>query len=155
MSAAFTVDPQRIFHISPPETTNTSELMDLARFANALASAIEEDGWENVPPELQDVLTKYAYRETERSQPLLRRWRARLRYTVLVLRGEEEALFKQWNASNRLRAVVLDAIECNNPEYRKDLSEAIKGALSDTDGRTMNAEQARERNRQIFDQVFE
>lgn len=152
MGAAFTTDPQRIFHISPPGTTNASEILELVTFANELAVDVET-GWEELPIELQEVLTKLAYREL--NPGFRRRAVARLRYTVLVLRGEEEVLNKLWNATNRLRESVLDAIERSNPEYQEDLTQAIKGALGDTDVRTMNAEQSHERNRQIFDRAFD
>lgn len=154
MSATFTVDPQRIFHISSPETTKTSEILELIELANALACELERVGWDEIPPEVQKALLRLAYEEWG-SLSLPQRLVARLRYTVLVLKGDEEVLNKLWNAANRLRRAVLDAIERSNPEYEKDLAEAIKDALSDTDGRTMSAEQSRERNRQIFDQAFD
>lgn len=154
MSVAFTTDPQRIFHISPPETTKTSEILELIELADALASEVERVGWEEFPPKVQEALLRITYDDWgSRSFP--QRLFARLRYTVLVLKGDEEVLNKLWNAVNRLRRTVLDAIERSNLEYQKDLTEAIKDALSDTDGRTMNAEQSRERNRQIFDQAFD
>ena len=154
MSVAFTADPKRIFHISPPGTTKASEILELARFANDLTIEVETR-WDEIPPKTQEALIKFAYRDWERSLGFHERLLARLRYTVLVLRGEEEVLNKLWNAANRLRRAVLDTIERNDPGYQKDLTEAIRDALSETDGRTMNAEQARERNRQIFDQVFD
>jgi|GEM_PF-5593072 len=157
MGVAFITDPKWVFRLESPKTTKTSELADLAKFADSLAFEVET-AWNEVLPELQDVLVKFAYSGWEReAEPAsrLRRLRVRLRYTVLALRGEEELLYRLWNSTHRLRASVLDAIERNNPEYQEDLAEAIKDALSNRDGRTMNAEQARERNGQIFDQVFD
>jgi hypothetical protein len=151
VSAAFTADPQKIFHISPPETVKASELLELAQFAHELADEVEAN-WDEIPPKTQQALMKFAYGERHAG---LQQWLKRLRYTIVVLRGKELALNKFLNADNRLRRVVLDAVERSNPEYQKDLTEAIKDALSDTDERTMNAEQSRERNRQIFDQAFD
>ncbi len=59
------------------------------------------------------------------------------------------------NAVNNLSEAVLDAIERENSEHQEAVTEAIEEALSDTNRRTMNAEEAREWNQQIFDRTIE
>ncbi len=157
MGVAFTADPKWVFRLEVPKTTKTSELANYVKAANDLTFKVET-GWNELPSDLRDTLIEFAYSDWEHKSEPISRWRqlsVRLRYTILVLRGEEELLNKLWNAAIRLRGSVLDAIERNNSEYQEDLTEAIKDALSDRDGRTMNAEQAHERNGQIFDQVFD
>lgn len=151
---AFTTDPQRIFHLDPPETTDSSEISEMVQFVDGLIFEVET-GWEGFSPELQDALTRFAYRDRGSPQSFWQSLVGRLRLAVIVLRGETELLNELWNSANRLREATLDAIERSNPEYQKDLGQAVEDAFSETGGRTMNAEQARERNRQIFDQVFD
>jgi hypothetical protein len=152
VSATFTADPQKIFHISPPETVRASELLELARFANELADEVEAN-WNEIPPDVQQALMRFAYRERHED---LQQWMlSRVRYIIILVRGKELALNKLWNAANRLRDVVLDAVEHNDPAYQKDLTEAIRDALSDTNGQNMSLDEARERHRQIFDKAFE
>ena len=74
MSVAFTTDPKKVFHLSPPETGKASELSERGKFAENLALEVEKE-WEELPPELRDALTRFAYSVSERDPHTVSRFR--------------------------------------------------------------------------------
>ncbi len=114
--------------------------------------------WAKLSPELQDALKVFAYHEPEtRPKSLADRLRGFRSSVALgrVLRKQPELVREYLNAANNLTEAILDAIERENPEHQETVAQAIEEAFSDTNNRTMNAEEAREWNREIFDQAFE
>lgn len=102
MGVAFTIDPQRIYDVSLPESIDAKQLAEMAEFLNSMVPEVEEE-WEELPPRVQDALTELARRDdldTTNWQP------------VEDLPGADKRAVNVFlGAVNRIREATLDAIE--------------------------------------------
>ncbi len=158
MSVSFKITPKEVHRLHLPEAGKAAEIAQRTRFVNNLAFEVKSS-WKKIPPTTRDELAKLAYMDPSQTPSMglferVRRFRNGLRLSR-VLRKDPEVIREFLNAINQLNQAVLDAIERENPEYQEALAEAVEEALSDTNRRAMDAEQARERNQELFDRIFE
>lgn len=157
MSVAATIDPKKIRRLSAPETADPAGLAEYARLAERWAHKVQRR-WPELPSEVREVLTAFAYYVSEPPQGVVGQWRrfsGRIRLAYVLLRGQEEVLREFLNAVDHLVNAVLTAIERENPQYEEDLKDAVLEAFVQTGGRRMTAEEAGEWTRDIFNRTVE
>ncbi len=160
MNDAFTMDLRELAGPSP-RTSDASRLRDFARRLDKLSAKIEGH-WEELPAEERTAYAELAHaviEPSEEEQGKIRSliWRSRTAWNLFLmgLKGEQEAFVEYRVAFRRFLEAVLDAVEREDPAYQKALDEALQEGLSGGTGEPMTVERARERRRQLRDQVLD
>ncbi len=119
MGIALTTDPQRIYDLPLPEGIDAHELHEMAEFLDSLVPEVEE-GWEEIPPKVQDALTALAHRDDLDTID-------RQSFDDLS-RADKRAVDTFLDATNRLREATLKAIErdASRGPFREYTDEQIK-----------------------------
>jgi hypothetical protein len=161
MSTAIAISPTEIREIFQPRTANSLRLWDIAQKANALAVEVE-DRWEEFPADKRKLLTTFAYAVIEPPQGIKGKFldfvdRLSVVWTIgaIVLKREFNAFVFYAEAYQRLLNSILSAIEREDEDYQKALSEALEETFANVgNSKAMTAEEASERIRQISDRAF-
>lgn len=161
MTTAIAMSPTEIREIFQPRTANSLRLWDMAQKANALAVEVEER-WEELPEDKRELLTTFAYAIIEPPQGLqgklldfIDRVSAAWNIIAIYFKKEQDALAVYTVAYERLLNAILNAIERENDDYQVALSEALEETFLNLGSiKTMTAEEASERIREISDRAF-
>lgn len=130
MSVDITLNPREIKQISQPRQVSSSRLKDLARSALALATKVED-----FSPEERNLIEAIIYESiTERTniRSFISDLSFRLSLAWILIKGETDALIEYFNALQRLKVVVLNAIEREHPEYEQKMTAALQSALAES-----------------------
>lgn len=134
MSVDITLNPREIKQISQPRQVSSSRLKDLARSALALATKVEKE-WSDFSPEERNLIEAIIYESiTERTniRSFISNLSFRLSLAWILIKGETDALIEYFNALQRLKVVVLNAIEREHPEYEQKMTAALQSALAES-----------------------
>lgn len=147
MSDATTVNINEIQEISQPRTVSSSQLKELARKAEILATAVEKR-WSEFSPQERTLLEAVIYNSIEPAsthQSPLSSLLTRLSFAWMLLRSDVDSFVAYRNAVQRLKNAVLGAIERSHPTYEQTINEVLSEALADSnDSSAMTTEEFRD-----------
>lgn len=100
-----------------------------------LAAKVEKD-WANFSLEERNLIEAIIYESiTERNgiRGLISELGLRLSLAWILIKGETDVLIEYFNALQRLKVAVLNAIEKEHPEYEKKMAAALQELLTESD----------------------
>ena len=141
MSVGYAIDPIEIKELSATRTTEPSRLRELAQRAEE-AAVFVDNHWETLDEEQRRTLHAFICLIVDPPKGItgrLRALRSAFRFGRIRFNEDQDALFDFAIAQRHLINAILSAIERDNPEYQKALTEAVEGAVSETRESRMEA----------------
>ena len=155
---AFTIDQKQMGRPAP-RTSDASTLRKFAGWLDSLTVKVHHE-WNELPADEREAYKHFAYAmiEGEDERGGISRYFDRAlsgwNLFLIALKGEQEAYVESAIALHRFVEAVLDAVERENPAYRRELAEALEDGLANDASKVMTVEEARERRRQLRHRVL-
>lgn len=160
MDGSLTIDFKDI-KLPSPRTSDASMLREITQKLDAATAQVQRE-WDQLPPEKREAYAHLVYAALDFQnkkpigvRPLYRRAVAAFNLFLITLKGEQEAWVEYSIAFRQFLDAILDAIERGDSAYQETLAGVFEEGLSEGFGRAMTVEDARERRRQLRNQVLE